>query len=115
MAKISQKISKFTEKEASQLFRKAKRVFRHPCLDFLCAPSDKNFGRILVVTSKSIGKANKRNLVRRRIKSIFYEEKLFENRLDCIAIIKKDGINLPFAELKKLITHVYSKIKKSCK
>jgi len=109
MAKISKEISKFTEKEVALLFRKAKPLLRHKCFDILCAPAAKDFGRVLVVTPKRIGKANKRNLARRRIKAIFYQENLYKNRLDCIVIIKKEGINLPFAKLRELIVNAYSK------
>jgi ribonuclease P protein component len=88
-------------------------VSRHFCLDFLCVPTTKQFGRILVITPRHIGKANKRNLIRRRIKSIFYEEKLFEKNLDCVVIAKKAGLELPFVKLKELVNYVYSKTKKS--
>jgi len=111
MARISKEISTFTEKEVSLLFKKAKVLLKHTCFYILCAPATKNFGRMLVVTPKRIGKANKRNLVRRRIKEIFYQEGLFKNQLDCIVIVKREGINLPFAKLKKLIANAYSKNK----
>lgn len=111
MLKISKEISNFHPKEIARLFRKAKRVLRHPGLDILCAPTKYDFGRILVVTSRKVGKATKRNLIRRRIKALFYEEKLYESRLDCIVIIKKEGITLSFNELKGILHGVITQKK----
>jgi len=106
MSKISKNISNFSSQEVRTLFRKAKRVLRHPGLDVLCAPATLDFGRILVVTSKKVGKAHKRNLIRRRIKSIFYEQELYKKQIDTIVIIKKEGINLDFQQLKDILTGV---------
>jgi len=104
---VSRELSTFSEIEVKKLFREAKRVLRHPGLDLLCGPAAKDFGRILVITPRKVGKAVKRNLIRRRIKAIFYEEKLYEKGLDCIVIIKKKGINLPFKQLKDMLcSHV---------
>jgi len=94
-----------TEKEVSLMFKTARRALRHPGLDILCAPAVQDVGRILVITAKKIGSAPKRNLIRRRLKAIFFEEKLFELGLDCIVIIKKPGIDLEFDELKKLLAN----------
>lgn len=102
--KVAGRISRFKEHEVKELFKKAKRVLKHPGLDILCAPSEKKeFGRILVITSKKTGIAAKRNRIRRRLKSIFYNKKLYEKKIDCIIIIKKDGINLSFEQLEDLL------------
>jgi len=103
MPLIARQISTFSEKEVTRLFKKAKRVFKAHTMDILCAPAKHDFGRILVITSGKIGKAHKRNLIRRRLKSIFYEEKLYKNRLDCIVIVKKEGLNLDFKQLKEIL------------
>ena len=110
MPNISKKLSSFSKQEVAQLFSKAKRVLKkHPGLDILCAPTAQDFGRILIITSRKVGKASKRNLIRRRLKAIFYEEKLYEKGLDCIVIVKKEGINLPFKELKGILRYVVKK------
>ena len=111
MPRVSKLIGTFSKTEISALFKKAKRIRRrHPNVDILCAPSlHKDFGKILVITPKKIGKANKRNLIRRRLKSIFYEEKLYKNLLDCIVIVKKDALGLSFDQLKTLLKESISK------
>jgi len=64
-------------------------------------------GRILVVTPKKIGSSPQRNRIRRRLKAIFYEEKLFERGIDVIVFVKKKGIELTFNQLKKLLIGVF--------
>jgi len=110
MSKISKNISNFSSQEVRTLFRKAKRVLRHPGLDVLCAPATLDFGRILVVTAKKVGSAPKRNLIRRRIKSIFYEQELYKKQVDIIVIIKKEGINLDFKQLKDILSGVFASL-----
>lgn len=102
MSSASQ-LSYFTQSEIAALLKSARRVLKHPGLDFLIAPARKDTGRILVITPKRIGNAPQRNKVRRRIKALFYEEKILNRGYDCIAIVKLAGINLPYEELKKLI------------
>lgn len=67
-----------------------------------------DFGRILVITSRKIGSAPKRNKIRRRLKSIFYENKLFALDYDCIVIVRQgSAINLEFYELKEILNSVF--------
>ena len=98
-------VSHFSQSEIALLLKSARRVLKHPGLDFLIAPRAHEAGRILVITPKRIGNAPERNKVRRRIKALFYTQKLFQQNYDCIAIIKKDGIHLSSEELKNLIMH----------
>lgn len=113
MPTIASKISVFRESEVKEIIRKAKRVLKHPGLDVLLSqsPNLQPHGRILVITSRKIGPAAKRNLVRRRLKSIFYQEKLYENKLDYICIIKSPGIQIPFLELKKILLDIKNPFK----
>ncbi|KKP29798.1 MAG: ribonuclease P [candidate division TM6 bacterium GW2011_GWF2_30_66] len=113
MTEASKNLSTFTNTEVTEILKKAKRALKHPGLDILCHPSPENLnhGRILVVTSRKIGPAVKRNLIRRRLKAIFYEEKLYEQKWDYICIIKKQGINLTFNQLKDILICVSNKIK----
>jgi len=96
-------LSRFTNQEVSELFKKARRALRHPGFDILCAYAKNKTGRILVITSAKVGSAPQRNKIRRRLKSIFLEEKLFERGLDCIVVVKKPGIELGFEELGALL------------
>ena len=111
MPEIASNISVFAEYEVSEIMKKAKRALKHPGLDVLCHPAQTlDFGRILVVTSRKVGPAVKRNLIRRRLKAIFYENKLYEQKWDYICIIKKPGINLTFDQLKDILIQVSCKV-----
>jgi len=110
VSRVAKKISKFTKREIDYLFQHARRVFRNGACTILVAPRQQDFGRVLIVASRKVGNAPERNLIRRRIKSIFYEEKLFERNYDCVFIAQKKLTELPFDELKNLVMGVYSKI-----
>ncbi len=73
----------------------------------LVAPrQEKDYSRILVITSRKVGNAPMRNKIRRRIKSLFYEQSYYTGKYDCVVIIKKGGAHLSFAELKSLFATV---------
>jgi ribonuclease P protein component len=107
------RISRFTSKEISHIYSTARRAVRHPGLDILCTPATKDAGRILVITPGKVGTSPQRNLVRRRLKSIFYENKFFELGFDCVVIIKKPGVDLSFEKLGKLLAKALEVMKSS--
>ncbi|HEX4068899.1 MAG TPA: ribonuclease P protein component [Candidatus Babeliales bacterium] len=111
MPGIVGKISKFTKKEIDYLFEHARRVVRNQFCTILVAPRQKeDFGRVLIVVSRAVGNAPERNLIRRRIKSIFYEEKLFTHNVDCVVIAYKKMVSLSFEQLKDMLVSAYQKI-----
>jgi ribonuclease P protein component len=106
---IAKKISKFTKREIDYLFQHARRFIKTKECVILLAPRQQDFGRVLIVASRKVGNAPERNLIRRRIKSIFYEEQLFEHLFDCAVITYKPMVDLPFDQLKNLILDAYRK------
>jgi ribonuclease P protein component len=110
MPSIAKEISKFTRREIEHLFKHARCLFKAASCTVLAAPRQGAFGRILIITSAKVGNAPERNLIRRRIKSIFYEEKLFEYSVDCAFIAQKKLVDLSFPELKQLILEAYRKV-----
>ena len=64
---------------------------------------ESNQGKILIITSRKVVKAHKRNKLRRQIKSIFYEEKLFKKPVISILITYKQALNLTFEQLKEFL------------
>ena len=109
MPSIVKKISKFTKREIDVIFKSARRVIRNQFCTILIAPRQLDFGRVLIVASRKVGNAPERNLVRRSIKSIFYEEKLFERTFDCVVIVYKKAVTLPFEQLKDLLLAAFQK------
>ena len=110
MPSVMKEISKFTKREIDYLFHHARRIARTAMCTILVAPRQKKeFGRVLIIASRKVGNAPERNLIRRRIKSIFYEEKLFALNFDCVVIVYKKMVTLPFDQLKSLLLSVYPK------
>ena len=109
MPSIVNKISKFTTREIDYLFGHARRVIKQQSCTILLAPRQKEYGRVLIIASRKVGNAPERNRVRRRIKSIFYEEKLFDRSFDCVVIVYKKAVLLPFEQLKDLLLTAFQK------
>ena len=93
----------FTKAEIRHTFNNVKSSEKVLGLKILRAPRTLDFGRMLVITSKKVGNAPKRNLIRRRLKSIFYEEKLGKQPFDIIVIASKDTVQAPFSKLKEAL------------
>lgn len=96
-------IPSFTRTEIQKLFKTARRILNDSSCSLLIAPRIHSHAGLLVVTSRKIGNAPERNKTRRRIKAIFYEEKLFNQKYDCVIIVKKPGISLSFSQWKELL------------
>lgn len=105
------RISRFTSTEIAQIFKTARRALRHPGLDILCTPAAQETARILVITPRKAGTSPQRNLVRRRLKSLFYENKFCDLGFDCVVIIKPDGVDVSFEELTKLVTDALDRMR----
>ncbi len=93
----------FKRPEISRLFKQARRIYKSCELDVLSAPRVKEYARLLIITPKKIGNAPQRNKIKRRLRAIFYENDLFERSTDMVVIIKKEGVDMPFDELKRIL------------
>lgn len=93
----------FTRTEIHRLFKTARRIVKESSCDLLVCPRTGTQAGLLIVTSRKVGNSPERNKVRRRIKAIFYEEKLYNQAYDCIIIVKKPGTLLPFNQWKELL------------
>jgi ribonuclease P protein component len=107
---IARSITKFSKKEIQNLFKKSYTILHKAEIDIKIAPKMENFGKILIITPKNIGNAPKRNLIRRRIKSIFYQEKMYNLGYDFIAFCKKGITNFGFEEIKNIFQSILTKI-----
>jgi ribonuclease P protein component len=95
--------------EIKKLFNKARRIVKHPGLDFLVSPTKESQGLLFIITPAKIGTAVQRNTIRRRIKALFHEEKLDKKGFDSVVIIKKPGTKLTYAQLKEIFAHACTK------
>lgn len=109
MKPVAAQLSKFHKKEIDELFNRAHAEYKSKELVLLTAPSAYSFGRILIIASKKVGNAPTRNLLRRQVKAIFYQNKLYQHKKDCIIIFNKTVTKLSFEQLQNLlIRHIHA-------
>lgn len=107
MKKYAGLISSFTRSEIDQLFAVAIPHTRTRAYTLLIAPRGKNFSRILIITPKKLGGAVARNLLRRRIKSVFYQEKIYQHSpYDFVFIARHPIVHLSFAQLREQLCSI---------
>lgn len=109
MAALIRKLTKFSRREIDSLWKQARRVVKHAGFDILHAPRSEDFGKLLIIASKKIGNAPTRNKIRRQVKHIFYENKLYEGEKDWIVIVKPMAPKMTFIEMQQLITRAQEK------
>jgi ribonuclease P protein component len=96
----------FSKKELDVLLKKTELICKEKGLKILQAPVEKieqDFGKLLMIIPKKSGKAFERNLIKRRLKSIFYEEQLFTKPINTVIIVYKSAMQLSFSDLKLIL------------
>ena len=123
---------RFSQKEVFCLFKNAALKYSWRGLKLLQAPldcfdssheSDKSssesnhkFGKLLIITPGASGKANQRNLFRRRVKDIFYTNKLYLYPTNSILIAYKNAMIHDFDHLQAfLIKNIPPRVNKEIK
>jgi ribonuclease P protein component len=97
------KLSHFTRKEIDNFFKNAQAVFKSPALTILRAPRTKEKSRLLLIVPRKVGTAPQRNKLKRRLRALFYEEKMFLELHDIGIIARKQAIELSFEQLKQIL------------
>ena len=114
MIRIAREITRFQSKKIiDELFKKARRVLYHPGVHILLAAARADIGHILVIVSRKVGNAPERNKLRRQLRSIFYEEKLFQKGYDCIVITKPGCTNLSYTQLHTLLLKAFAPVSRT--
>lgn len=90
--------------EVKQFFAAAKNVFRSKKCDVRIAPKTRLLGRLLVVVPASVGSAVERNVIKRRVRAVFYENNLRNSLFDWGFFVKPAGKNISYTEIKYVIT-----------
>lgn len=71
-------------------------------------------GQCLIITPRKFGKAHERNKIRRQIKAIFFEEKLYLITHVSIVLLYNTAKKLSFLELRRIIcSGIQKKLKKN--
>lgn len=104
-------LSQFSTREVRQLFDAGRCALKNSGLTVLYAPRTKDFGRILIVTSRKVGNSPTRNLIRRRLKALFYEEGWYTLPYDFAFIIRTPATHYSFQRLKELCTGFITRLK----
>jgi ribonuclease P protein component len=100
-------LTTFTRNEIIALFRSARTKHRSETVEIRCAPKLGVSAKLLIVTPRASGNAVQRNLIRRRLKHIFYQERLFEHQYSGIVFVRKEAQKLSFEQLKELICTIF--------
>lgn len=100
----------FSKRDIDYAFKHASLKKKTPGLKLLYAPlpptekEKPKYGKLLIVIPRTSGNAVQRNMVRRRLKAIYYEEKLYETPLITILLVRKQAMQLSFDQLKQFLT-----------
>ena len=96
---------RFSTKEIELAFpNRHKRGVKIPGLKLVSSKETSiGHGKLLVITPRAAGNAVKRNLMRRRIKSIYYQQKLYQNLNYHILIVYKEAVLIPYKDLEAFL------------
>jgi ribonuclease P protein component len=103
MKRLAGTLSKFSKSEVQKAFQDARCRYKSPAITVLSSPKQHELAHILVVTPRAVGTAPERNKLRRQLKAIFYEEKLYSQPMDLLIILKKGAVRFDFDQLKRII------------
>lgn len=106
----------FSREDVNQAFKKARLHYKKDGLKFLQVPINNELvpvphaahhGKMLIVIPKKFGKAHDRNKIRRQIKSIFYQEKLFLVPTESILLVYNSASRYSFSELQGILIEAF--------
>ena len=100
-------MSSFSKKEVNIIFNENPQRIKTEWFDLIISLCKEDLSKILIVTSRKIGNAPKRNKIRRQLKAIFHEEKLYTQKINCIVIAKKAIFDLSFVQLKDIFLKIH--------
>lgn len=104
------KPSSWTWGDTQKLFENAQRIYSCSAFALHVLPSTYTSSKVIIVTSKRLGNAVKRNYQRRRLKEAFYKSLLAQHSMDCIFFVRSTIVNIEFAKLVEYCNHAYNKI-----
>ncbi len=99
----------FTKPEVAEAFKHAHLKKYHEGLTLLQAPlvhvpRNDPYGKLLIIIAGTAGKAHERNAMKRKLRSAFYEAKLYRNDPSFwILIVKKKAVGMSFKDIEKFL------------
>lgn len=107
---IARLITSFKKKEIANLFKSSKIAYKSPAIEIRRANRTKtNFSRILPIVQKSFGNSPERNYFKRIIRSIFYQNRIFESSFDFIIMAKSPVSKISYDYVKQILIQSSSK------
>ena len=108
---IPKKLSSFFKKEIEILFKKAFVKVRYPGLRILVSPRDSQqaYAKLLLIVPKKVGNAPQRNLIKRRLRSVFYQHSLYLNTHHFIIFTDNRTLSIPFQTLETVFKKALEK------
>ena len=99
----------FTQKEVDAAFADASKLASIPGLKLLSAKEPReDHGKLLLMIPRRFGGAVKRNKIRRQIKAIYFQERLYSKPRTAILLVYTDANALGFEELKAFLKNALS-------
>ena len=106
MASDFRSMTRFSRFDAIHLIRFSRRIMRVCGLDVKRAPKKEIQAKILIVIPRVFGPAVQRNLLRRRLKHIFFEKYAVSSAYDFVFFASKQAACLSFEDLEKIFERV---------
>ena len=101
-------LTSFSLAEIKQLIYQGRPIYKSTCLDVKALQTGRPLSKILVITPRKIGSAPQRNLIKRRLRSLFYEERLYTCGYNLAFFCKKGSADLSFSDIKKVLLTCYA-------
>lgn len=109
MVSLGRHISLWKDDERLVALKQARPIFRSPSFDVRVLPKQDTIARIIVVTPKKTGSAPYRNLLKRRARSIFYQDKLYESANDWVIFFRPSKSILDYKTLHETLLELFKK------
>jgi ribonuclease P protein component len=100
---VARRITLVGRREAVKLLRRAFPLCSLPEFDVKVSRTVAKVGISFIITPRTSGAAHQRNLVKRRIKAIFYQNRLYEQGYNWLIFVKKGAHKLPFVRLESFL------------
>lgn len=98
-----------TKKEFDLVYKKGKK-YHTPYFIVLTIPNNNEVARFGFVASKKVGKAVKRNLAKRRLRALIFEElPRLKSDFDAVVVIFNTAPDAPFEDLKIKVQEALNK------
>jgi ribonuclease P protein component len=109
MVSLGRQISLWKKDERLKALAQARPILRRPEFDVRVLPKQDTIARIIVITPKKVGSSPYRNLFKRRARSIFYQEKLFESVNDWVIYFRPPKAILDYKPLHAALLELFKK------